>query len=129
MKYIRNIHKHSWYKIIRSTGAAPLGLCFWLSYKIYIINIHWYSSYIPYIFHTYSQICSIYFPLCFLIYRVKSRSGPERMTSFGAISHVSDPKLMILHGFAWRSLKSTVSRPTNLKKKIQIKLETLNNIF
>ena len=75
-EYIRNIHKYSWYKIIRNTGtafggapmgrppsaAAPLGLCFWLSY---IINIYGYSLYIPYILHIYMYIFPKYFPYIF----------------------------------------------------------------
>ena len=45
---------------------------------------------IPYIFY----IFQIYFLnlVCFLIYGVKSRSGHDRMTSFGSISHISGPK-------------------------------------
>ena len=78
------------YEIIRNTGAAfggapmgrppsaaaPLGLCFWLSY---IINIYGYSLYIPYIFHIYFlNMFHIFSLVCFLIYGVKSRSGHDR---------------------------------------------------
>ena len=88
------------------SAAAPLGLCFWLSY---IINISGYSLYIPCIFHIYFlAMFHIFSLVCFLIYGVKSTSGLERMTSFGQISHALGPKLsfwgnfhMVLHGFAW----------------------------
>ena len=34
------------------------------------------------------------FPLCFLIYGVKSRSGHDRSQSFGTIWHVSGPEII-----------------------------------
>ena len=49
-------------------------------------------------------------------------SGHVRSQTFGQISHISVPELtfwgnfiMVLHGFAWRSSKNTVLRPTTLK--------------
>ena len=50
------------------------------------------------------------------------RSGHDWSQSFGSISHVSGPKLidwgnfiMVLNGFARRSSKNMVLRPTNIK--------------
>ena len=68
-EYLRNLHKHLWYRKIRNTGAtfggAPLGLCFWL---FYIINIYGYSSYIPYIFHIYFlDIFHVFSFMCCLV--------------------------------------------------------------
>ena len=132
-EYTRNVHKYLWHKIIRNTdpmgqppkAAAPLGRhrrrrpCFW---SFYIIDISGYSLHILCIFHIYFlAMFHIFSLVCFLIYGVKSRSGHARSQSFGPIWHVSGPKLtfwgnfiMVLHGFAARSLKNMVFPSKNI---------------
>ena len=113
-KYVRNVHKYLWYKIIRNTGAAfggtPMGLC----YRLFcIIDIYGYSLYIPYIFHIYFlAMWNMFSLVCFLIYGVKRKSGHDGRMSFGPFLHVSGLKMvfwrndiMILHHFCWRSSK------------------------
>ena len=69
-------------------AAAPLGLCslFLFIYFLYlntIMKIYGYSLYIPYIFHIYFlNIFHILSLVCFLLYGVKSRSGPDRSQDF-----------------------------------------------
>ena len=120
---IRNIHRYSWFKIIRNPDpmgrppkAAPLCslllLIFCLRYE-YLLIFLIYSLCISYL-----QVLNIFlvFPFaCFVIYSVNSRSGHDRSQTFGSISHVSNPKLtfwgnfiILLHGFAWRNPKNIV---------------------
>jgi len=83
---MRNIHKYLWLKISRNKdpmGRPPLGrrrrqhFCFWW---FHIINIYGYSLYIPDIFHIYFlNMFHIFSLVCFLIYGVKSRSGPNAL--------------------------------------------------
>ena len=68
--------------------AAPVFLII-LCHKYLLISL-----YIPDIFHIYFlNMFHIFSPVCFLIYEVKSRSGHDRIQSFGPISHVWDQKL------------------------------------
>ena len=87
MKYMRNIHKHSCYKLMRNKehsafggtpigggrfAAAPLGLCSMfliIVYHEYLWMFLIYSLYIPHIYiyiYTAVYICPKYFPSIFL---------------------------------------------------------------